>query len=493
MDNEVLVRPGTTGWIVLARLIGPVLVFIGIMCQVNQLPIAMPLIVAGIGFAVVVEIYAFVKNGRRRWVEDVGAGIKVIDSNGVRQYSDEQVSALSLYEIQKHSEGTLKSVKRHFIVWVDSEPSPIEMENVIPVGHGDPLGELINRILEKYRQRCDADLQQGREIVGDGWALSNSMLTIGRQPAANMIPIDQISAVDIFDNKLCIWKHGDEQATARFELNTRNVHLLHLLLAARIKDTGEAHSLPGEHLGRILFERKTGMAAMVLAWLFVPVALLVGFALMADRESLFVGAGILLVGVLLVVFAIHLKKASFRCQEFGVCRTGLFGETKLRYQDVASFTYSATRQFVNGSYTGTTLGMNFVAIPVQGAKNINYNTSVQAADDDLDQLRDHIAHIIAARMAEDYNAQGQVEWTDALTIRNDGILYTPSGFFGRKDPVLLPWDRYNGFDMQQGTFHIFEIGKPKSVAQEQASAANFYPGFDLLIELCHSEDEEPEE
>jgi hypothetical protein len=174
----------------------------------------------------------------------------------------------------------------------------------------------------------------------------------------------------------------------------------------------------------------------------------------------------------------------------GVYQSGLRGEKSLRYADVASFSYGATRHYYNGAYTGTSLNMNFQPLAQVDCKPVKYSTTVKNADEALDDLRDHISRVIAGRMSNELAQDGSVRWTSNLTFHQNGIQYTPSGFIGRKEPVLLPWDQFQGVDIQDGVFHLFEKNKPKSVMQENVSQANFFPGYYLLALLCSDDAEE---
>jgi hypothetical protein len=107
--------------------------------------------------------------------------------------------------------------------------------------------------------------------------------------------------------------------------------------------------------------------------------------------------------------------------------------------------------------------------------------------DDLDHLRDHISRILAARMFDQFHAGRSVIWTSNLEFTPEGIRYRPSGFLGRKEPQLLPFSEYSGYDLKQGVFHLFARGHTKSVMTEQAAVENFYPGFFLLLMLLHQQ------
>jgi hypothetical protein len=184
---------------------------------------------------------------------------------------------------------------------------------------------------------------------------------------------------------------------------------------------------------------------------------------------------------------------NFRCHERGVWQSQLFGQKTLRYTDVGSFQYGATRHYHNGVYTGTHLSLQFRPISPDRGPTIKYGTTTRGDDDDLDGLRDFISRAIAARMLEQFNAGEPVQWTANLEFLPEGIRYRPEGFLGRKEAKLLPFADYGGYNMNQGVLFLFARGNSKYVVSEQASADNFFPGLFLLLLLLHQPAEETEE
>jgi hypothetical protein len=174
-----------------------------------------------------------------------------------------------------------------------------------------------------------------------------------------------------------------------------------------------------------------------------------------------------------------------------VWQKSLFGQKLLRYVDIGGFTYSATRHYHNGAYTGTHLSMCFKPLVREAGPMIRFSTTVQGDDDDLDELRDVISHAICVRMAGELAAGRAVAWTPNLEFTPQGLRYRPSSMFGRKDFEFLPLAEYGGQSMNQGSFYLFSTLKQKHVMSEQCSAENFFPGYYLLLKLFHSEPAEP--
>ena len=163
----------------------------------------------------------------------------------------------------------------------------------------------------------------------------------------------------------------------------------------------------------------------------------------------------------------------------------------MRFADVGSFTYSATRHYHNGAYVGTFINLKFEPLPECDVRPIAYNTSVMGEDASLEELRDFISRAIAARMADRIAAGQPVKWTNNLTFLPNGLEYRRGGLLGRKAAEMLLYCDYHGYGLDHGTFSVYRKGAKKAVMTESASAPNFFPGFYLLqlllLHVSHSE------
>src|SRR5262249_48754131 len=170
-------------------------------------------------------------------------------------------------------------------------------------------------------------------------------LVVHRRPASVEVRFDALAAADIFDDHLCVWKHGADEPILRIPIGSANTHVLLRLLHERITPRtggGEAH--PQESLGRVLFERKPerGIGGGVY---LAPVNVVLGFSaaavcavVLGARDAWWVAAAVSL-GIALVWILAATRSASFRVHENGVVRKGLFGAEHLKYSEVDTFTY----------------------------------------------------------------------------------------------------------------------------------------------------------
>lgn len=438
-----------------------------------------------IGFAAAgVEIYAATVRRRRAWVDVLPAGVKVIDRTGERELQDYEIVALSYTNERILSNGSPAGWTRMCRLWTTLGPA-IELRNMIGEGQADPLAPFIDRVGSLLKEGFEQALAEGVEVSGDGWSLTKSVLRyqVGRR--RDEIPLMNITAIHATEGKLGVWVQGQELPAAHLPLDGRNAWLLSDLVAPYLKNAPASDAPPVDGLGRIIFKRRTDRIVCVLMAIVAAVVVMGSCIGFTSDEFWFIAWGGIALGVLLGAFVAHLAVADFRCQEWGVMRSSLLGKQKLLYRDIESFTYRAVRNFVNGAYTGTALTMQFTPRPGCG-RTISHSSNVQGNDDELDHLRDVISHIIAAQMRLQLADGQQVGWTKNLAFTQDGLIYRPSGMLMRGKEMLLPYQNYQGYDLRDGFFYLFEKGKDRSILIESVGEANFFPGFYLLLQLAHS-------
>ncbi|MGI8980003.1 MAG: hypothetical protein ACR2FY_12325 [Pirellulaceae bacterium] len=491
----VLVKGELSVWHAVGVVVGVLAVIVGVVLLALQLQAGWFVGGAGVVLVLSVGSAALALWTRRTWVEDLGNGLVVRDRQGVRHHGDEQIIALALETKKQHNQGEIKGVTRIFKVWLDGTPTPIEMTNSIRTGYPDPLANLIDRLVGTLAARMSNDIDRGGNAVGDGWRLDKGHLLLGPSQE-QAVPLAELVAVEVFEQKMCIWRRGQDAAIFKAPLGSRNAHLLPLLLEPRMPSPEERQQAPSTTgLGRILFERKPSAATKGLFIVFCPISAVLAMVLaimLWPKPEFFLWVPIALVCSLgCGLIALALRSSVFRCHERGVFKANFLGEKLLPYACVATFTYSATKHYHNGAYVGTQLAMKFEPLTGSGAPAISYGASVQVADDDLEELRDFISRQLADRMAEQLSTGQPVQWTANLVFLREGIQYRPAGMLGlgRKEPHFLPYDAYGGCNLNEGVFYLFVKGNSKAVMTEQCNAANFFPGFYLLLMMTSPSNE----
>ncbi len=430
------------------------------------------------------EVHTALLRAKQMWIRDTGDGFDVIDNREEFHIPDSSVTALAIKTKRNFAGGELKSVFRQFVIWSEEEEQPITLETTLVDKKPDPLATLTTRLQEQVLERSKLDLQAGHPFVGDGWRLDTQGFTWGKPAQQQSIGRNEISACEEFDGQICVWRRGQDDAVARFPTNGRNVCLLPQLLEIQPKPA-DAITEDEAGLGRILFERRPRATPRALAYIGGGLLALMGVGLMfaPEIEAKLIGLVMAPIGVLLMVWGYSMAYSVFRCRERGVHRSGLLGQQELRYVDVGTFTYAATRHYHNGVYVGTHIGLHFIPLPEVKAAKINYSTTIMNEDSSLDELRNFIARAIAAKMATRLAAGETVPWTKNLTFLPNGIEYRPQGFLGRKNVQNLGFDEFGGQAMEQGVFYLFRQGEKKPIMSEPVSAPNFFPGYFLLLML----------
>lgn len=499
MNERILVRGELSTWVHVGRAASALAFFAGLAIGAVA-PWGWAIAAGGLFIWLLLEYLAWQARRVRTWLTLHPDGIEVEGPTGHRAIHDSQVSAVALETKKNLNNGELASISRKFTLWAGDQPEPVLMENKIKVNTADPLADLINRLLERLRGKFEQDLAKGGTVSGDGWHLSRTALTLGRPPQDQQIPVSEITAVETSEGQMCVWQRGSDTAVAKLPLSARNVYLLPGLVQPYLTEQKETAGKDAGGLGRVLFERRpnkptvVGVAVVGVLMFLAGIALaIVNAAAQKVEDAPFIVMIVLvLLGPVLTLVGIAMAFSSFRCHERGVWQSSLLGQKTLRYEDVGSFQYGATRHYHNGVYTGTHLSLQFRP-HAPGQPTIKYGTTTRGDDDDLDGLRDFISRAIAVRMAEHFNAGQPVAWTANLQFLPEGIRFRPDGFLGKKEAQLLPYANYGGYDMQQGVFYLFAKGQPKHIATEQAAADNFYPGFFLLLLLMHQPAEEPQQ
>ncbi len=433
-----------------------------------------------------------------RWRDiEIGDGeFRVYDRGGVSEYADEEVVCLSLRRKRNFSNGDLKSVTRTLDLWVADESSPrgmslVQLVNTILVGQSDPLADFIDRIAKHLHQRAKTELGLGKPVDGEGWTIERGTLYLAQKSNSREIPLRDVQSCSLVDDCVCMWIGEEESPSVRIPVTASNSYILQILIDEELSQRPEKPTEDTGGLGRIIFERPPGSGYTVAFWLLAVLAVLaailgvVGYFSPIHSPSTALGMGLGIAVVLgLCAFGVRWSSVSLRCHERGVSLVGPSQRKEIRYVDVDSFTWSATRVFVNGAYSGTTLQIRFVSRPGElPPQTIKYNRSVNVIDDELDNLRDHISSVVASKMYERFLRGEEIVWTPTMVIAPDGLRHRPSGFLGKKAEVLVPYTDIANFNIDEGFYRIWRTQDKKSSVNEAVSQDNFFPGFYLFCRV----------
>ncbi|NLI77365.1 MAG: hypothetical protein GX442_13110 [Candidatus Riflebacteria bacterium] len=422
------------------------------------------------------------------------AGFTINDRRGRRPYQDSQVLSLAMFSQTNFSQGIAETFTQQLRLWLDEgngRYEQVDLELTHPVQAPNPFLDLEKRLADRLTDKARAVLDKGNEVVGEGWKLDQRSLAAQTPAGPRRLYLDQVADIGVFDRELCVWQKDEDEPFFRIPAKSMNALLLERLLREKLAGQLGQGEPPTGSLGRVLFERKSEAG---WAWFWGGGALLVTVAAFALTGGEVVPMVILLLCAGgLAALAAWMRRWRFRCHQYGVSQRGLFSEPRLMYRDMISFTYTATRMFVNGVYSGTSLNLTFVPAPGPGRQTISFNTTLQGIDEELDGLRQHIAQVIAGRLLDELKAGRAVDWTPNLRFLPDFTLEfrAPGMLWGSHPPVIVPITSIVNMGFNAGTLNIWVQGNDTSVINELASSPNFWPGFHLLSALLAPPPAEP--
>ena len=509
MSQQILVRSSMRTWDFTLLVIAGIGAFVGgwIAHANGEQGVGIALQVLGglcaIGSAVGLQM----RIARRQWVTITDSGFTVSDRRGESEYTDAEVRSLALNLKSNYSEGIEKSITRTLLIWLDETDEDdsserLELKSTYKPEEADPLAVLIQRLSQRVLDRARKMLADGSTFGGKGWVLEKQNLVVSAKPEPLHAPLSDIAMTGVVDQKLCLWRRGEDEVWTRIPIDSVNAYVLKWLIDERLAEQpNEADAGREDGLGRVLFERKPRTAQVVICvlggftLLLAALGLIVGGIVGKQNEAipLIVGGVASLLGAIGCGYGIvHARYAKFRCHQFGLVKRGVRNSRSLRYEHVEAFTYQSTRHYHNGVYTGTIFVLDFEPVAEHKANRIRYTATLHNADTELDNLRDQVAGIIAARMRRDIAAGREVVWTPGLTFRGDSLIYRASGLFAKKDAVTIPLASIDSYKLDQGVCYLFTKQSKKAAVQENMQARNFFPGFYCMLGLINAAVASPE-
>lgn len=483
---------------------GGILILAGIVLAVLNNNSMIGFVLGGAGLLLVFTSF-YIETTRIRnlmWLTTGPHHFTVTDHIGERNFEDDDIVSIALQYMDNFENGNHTSTTRTFRVWVvasGDQPELIEMKSKYKVGQPDPAHEFIMRVVKLLKDRADSERLKNQSVLGEGWELTNTKLLIRHAEAGESeTPLSEIVAVQAIEDKLKLWKQGEEQAFASIPIHAANAHILHLLMEEMLAQRGDKpKTVAAGQLGRIIFERKPkkgiGISLLCAAGLLLAASIIfavviaVGGVEKHEREVMLILAITFLPVALLMGIAAWITfKTLFRCHEFGLYQRGVFRELTLLYTEVDEFTYSATKHYHKGAYLGTHLKMTFVPDKELNKPKMVFSTTIKNVDNSLDELRDVVAATVGTRMVQEVQAGKAVSWTDSVTLEAGQLRYTPGNWFSKQPEQSISYHNIASFTLHQGKCTIFQRGKPKPIITLGISKRNFFPGYYAFSVLYES-------
>jgi hypothetical protein len=495
MPQSILVKGNSQiGATIALAAIGAIAVVITVVVAVAEKPIAASLLgIVGLALCSAAGLKQFFDCMGRVYVELDHEGFRVRDRQGELDYRDRQVSALAS-EIQPvYLHGNISAGRRIATLRIGDEPGELlRMDYIFPLGTGtDPLGAFFGRLEGMLLSRLRDEIAAGREATGECWSLDAKTLIVDSAEVPGRYPIAGLADVGVVDRKVTVWERGAVEPILEMPLSTLNAWALVPLLHERLPPGSRADSDGlGDGLGRIIFRRdqSSSFAAIVVALILGFGLALVGiglttFAILARQGVIlifFVGLVMFLVGGIVMLRSVFRRVDVLQVHSLGVTRATTLGTKEIRHEEVGTFTWSGVRQFVHGTYTGTTIRLELRPVPGVVAPVVRYSTRVKGSDEELERLRDFIASMIAGRWLRLLQDGQPVRWTVRSTFLPEGLHHKKGSFGGT--PEVFPYGNVFRWETRDGWLYLYGLAS-KPLVQEAITQANFFPGFSLLMYL----------
>lgn len=430
----------------------------------------------------------------RRWLTPLDGGFLLEDRRGEFEFADDDVTDLGTWAKTRFKNGTPRATARkcHLTLRAGDAAAALDFEYEFPLSGADPLGGFLDRNLARLTDRAVAAQTAGTPLDGDGWTLDRAELVHGSGPKEVTVRVHEVAAAEVVGGKVCVWRNGEAEPIILIPAASPNALVLLRLLDRELTARPPRADEEAPGLGRIIFQRdhSTSKAAMVVVSALAAAGVAAGlvFGVMAAFNGApgdMVLIALAVAGVPAAIWAIAFAKRVnvFRCHARGVCKLTPGRALELRYEDVAGFTYSATRHYYNGAYTGTQVSLRFEPRSGDAKDRVAYTAMIKNPDEELDNLRDFVSRVVASKLLARWKAGKAVAWTAGVRFLPDGLELPAGGVFGRGEPRELPYREIAGHQFQDGTFYLFRKGQKKAVFTTAVSAGNFFPGYYLLLAL----------
>lgn len=427
----------------------------------------------------------------RKWLADTDGGFVLTAHGRDHKFDDDDVMELATKVATRFSNGWPKANVRKGTLRIDSPafPRPVAFRYEWPLDREDPLIDLFERLLGRLAKQAEKELARDGELIGEGWALTRDGLEYPTADEADLLRFEQMAAAEVVDGQVCVWATGEQRPTFKVKLDSPNAPVLLQVLVKRLADRPSDENDDHESLGRVIFERDIshGPVTMLVGMTFAVLLFLGGLAGLyfhiteppANRPPLVVAILPHIFAALLAAALWFGRQNILRCHARGVCRVKNGKTTEMRYDEVKVFTYSASRNFHNGAYTGTTLVMQFEDID---GRKLNYTCTIRNADQELESLREHVSRVVATGWRRRLDAGKKVFWTDRVTFEPDGVAIAGKfGLFGKEDDLFVEWADVTDVGLEQGKFALFATDRGKAVYETPVATPNFFPGFYLIL------------
>lgn len=459
-------------------LFGGIAMGMGVFFAVSGEPIELciPFIVIGAGLTAA-GIFGLVRRAAllcEFTVHERGVVITRKGSDQLIPYA--QVQEFSLREQPRLDNGTYGGMLRTLrFVWPEGRGHVIHFAEAT---EQDTFGPVVQQVLGKLADAAQGRLGTGASLEGKGWRLDSHGLSVRGQPS---LRLGELAGVATFENKVSLWRPGEELPFFSVPDSSPNARLLGALAARELE--GRERLQAGE-LGRLLFQKAVSPFGKVVLGVLSALFVLAGFG------TLLMGSILLAAGLwALAVWCASGCVSYFRVHELGVTKHSLLGSHRLRYSEIVSFQFGAVRRYRNGWYKGTRLSMRFT--PGPGGNEIHHSQKVHGNDSELEMLREQVSSMVAAQLLLRLSRGEEFDWGSTARFTQKGLLVRSSALLGEEDAWLAPYDAGLRVSIQNGTCQLFVGDEQQAATNIECAEHNFYPGLKVLYGLLAMQSGKP--
>jgi hypothetical protein len=388
----------------------------------------------------------------------------------------DEVKSLACRQREQLENGVRKGLWRRLTVVTAAES--FSFVHVALDGEPDLAGEFIGVAIDRLAERAHNALGSGATALeGKGWRLDGSGLSVaGRTPA----PLSELVHVALFDERVKVWQRSQVRPLLALSAASANALVLRTLLERVLSATGTAQA-PSDP-GRLFFTRRPAGGALLMAVAGALSLAGIGFGVaLLVAGDVAIGAAAAAAGVALLGATLVFAPIAVDCCEGRLVRRTLLRARELHFREIERLRYSATRQYYNGVYTGTTYDLK--VWPAAGSRGARLTSSRRGTDDDLEWLRDEIAGLVAERLVAAVARDGAVDWAAGARFTRDSLHFRRRRLLGKGEPMVARYDSGLTYSITDGVFHLFLPDEPKSVLDVSCREPNFYPGMIALGRL----------
>lgn len=255
--------------------------------------------------------------------------------------------------------------------------------------------------------------------------------------------------------------------------------------------TAQVSDADGDALGSLVFQKafpkSPGIILMVIGTLLLAGAIASGKAGAAQDASIVSTIAVGAFGLLMMSPGIYLLAAEPRTyfHQRGMVSATRWSRRGARYEDVEELAYGMTRVFINGRYQHTQQVMQLNAAkwskPLRFThvftEKADFDASYRAYNE-VEDVRNTVAAMIAIRMKDKLQAGEAVPWTPQMRLRTTCLEIIEKQGHVRS----VPFSDVAKVDFNDGVFSLWITGEAQPAVNVKVDEVNFFPGYRILAE-----------